>query len=147
MRAACALVLAAAAAAPAASAPPPSWQPAIAALDMLYASAEPAVLPVVGNGFMATTIASDALYVSGLFNGYLTEAPSHLARVPAPLAVSAPGTVCDVALQLREATYYRRSYIDPTGAPCLPNATASCTNAATRVFVEQRCVRVCVCGW
>ena len=121
------------------AAQPADWVAEIAAVDMLYAPSEPSVLPVIGNGFLATTIASDSVYVSGLYNGYLTTGPSHGARVPAPLAVRAPGTVSDVALQLREATYYRRSFIDPApGVPCFANTSVSCTNSASRVYVEQR---------
>jgi hypothetical protein len=55
------------------------------------------------------------------------------------VAVAAPGTPGPSALDIREATYYRRSYIDPSPAGFCTNATTvSCSNAAGRLWVEQR---------
>lgn len=34
----------------------------------------------VGNGYVATAITSDSVFISGLFNGYNTSTPSHRAR-------------------------------------------------------------------
>jgi hypothetical protein len=34
----------------------------------------------VGNGYLATAISSDIVYISGLFNGYNTTTPSHRAK-------------------------------------------------------------------
>jgi hypothetical protein len=74
-----------------------------------------------------------------VFNGYLTEAPSHRARFPATNSIAAPGTrITDAALAVDEATYYRRSYLDPSGGGCTINSTVSCSNAPARVWVEQR---------
>jgi hypothetical protein len=124
---------------------PASWLPDIAQSDKLYTADDTRVSaqnhPEIGNGFLATQLMDDSVYVSGLYNGYLTADPSHRARIPATNAVAAPGITCDAAIDLRQATYYRRSYIDPLppGSRCLPNATAvSCSNAGSRVYVEQR---------
>lgn len=122
---------------------PASWAPRIAAADLLFASEDTAVptsqLPMVGNGFLATQIMNDAIWVSGIFNGYLTKDPSHRARVPATNAVPAPGTESAAGLDVREATYFRRSYIDPSPpGTCTAASTQSCSNAAERIFVEQR---------
>ena len=123
--------------------PPASWAPRIAAGDMLYAgedaSVPPSQLPMLGNGLLATQVMSDSIWLSGVFNGYLTQAPSHRARVPATNAVAAPGVQSGAALDVREATYFRRSYIDPSppGA-CTAAATQSCSNAPARIVVEQR---------
>jgi hypothetical protein len=143
-----ALAVAGAAAATATAAgdpsPPPSWAPAIAALDMLWAPSDSGVspnsMPIVGNGFLATQVMTDWVKVAGLYNGFLTQDPSHRVRVPATNAIAAPGTPGPAALNVREATYYRRSFIapQPAGAPCTTAATASCTNASGGVWVEQR---------
>ena len=123
--------------------PPVSWAPRIAAGDMLYASEDasvpPSQLPMLGNGLLATQVMSDSIWVAGLFNGFLTQAPSHRARVPATNAVAAPGEQSGAALDVREATYFRRSYIDPSppGA-CTAASTQSCSNAPARIVVEQR---------
>jgi hypothetical protein len=123
--------------------PPASWLPRIAAADMLYtpddSSVQPSQMPEVGNGFLATQIMTDTIFVAGLFNGYLTKDPSHRARVPATNAVAAPGNQTGAALDVREATYFRRSFIDPSppGA-CTAASTQSCSNAPQRIFVEQR---------
>ena len=128
------------------AAPPPSWQPRITASDMLWSPSDTSIssnnMPMIGNGFVATQVMSDTLFISGVFNGYLTKDPSHRAVVPAALgaiAVPAPtGAVsADAALDIREATYYRRSYLEPT-ANCASDSAVSCTTSTTRVYIEQR---------
>lgn len=127
----------------AAAAQPASWAPSIAALDTLYATSDTTVpaaaMPTVGNGFLATQIGSQDIYVSLLYNGYLTDTPSHRARIPSTVNIAAPGTVSDAALMLRNATYVRRSYLDPSPAgSCSLQANTSCSNAGSRVWAEQR---------
>lgn len=122
---------------------PAAWQPRIAAADMLYAaddaSVPPAQMPEVGNGLLATQVMSDAIWVAGIFNGYLTTDPSHRARVPATNAVAAPGRPAGAALDVREATYFRRSYLDPSPpGSCTAASTQSCSNAPSRITIEQR---------
>ena len=122
---------------------PAAWVPKIAACDMLYTSSDADVnrnsMPMIGNGFIATQVSTDSMYVAGLFNGYLTVDPSHRARIPSTAAVAAPGTPGPSALDVREATYFRRSYIDPSApGACTSASNVSCSNAATRVWVEQR---------
>ena len=123
--------------------PPASWLPRIAAADLHFAgedaSVTPSQLPMLGSGMLATQVMSDSIWVAGLFNGYLTKDPSHRARVPATNAVAAPGNQTGAALDVREATYFRRSSIDPSppGA-CTAASTQSCSNAPQRIFVEQR---------
>ena len=123
--------------------PPAAWLPRIAAGDMLYAARDDDVLPehmpMVGNGFLATQVSSTDVWVSGLFNGYQTVGPSHRARVPSTIAVAAPGQPGPAALDVREATYYRRSYLDPSPpGTCTAASTASCSNAPARIWIEQR---------
>ena len=124
--------------------PPPEWAAAIAAGDMLYsgvgdANLDPSHLPMVGNGFVATQVMSTSLYVAGIFNGLGTKDPSQRARVPATAAVPAPGTPGPAALDVRQATYLRRSFLDPSPAGTCTNAsTSSCSNAPSRVWIEQR---------
>jgi protein-glucosylgalactosylhydroxylysine glucosidase len=72
---------------------PPDWAPAFNSGDLLFATAREVqnlraeLLPTVGNGFAATRIGSDTLYIGGLFNGHLSTSPSHRARIPSPLNV------------------------------------------------------------
>ena len=98
------------------AAQPPEWLASIAAGDSIatHDEAQPDfVAAAVGNGYLATQIGSDAVYVSGVFNGHATDAPSHRARIPSPVNIRAPGTSSHAALHLREATYYRRSFVPP----------------------------------
>jgi len=123
--------------------PPADWAAKVLARDMLYAPTDagvnPSHMPMIGNGFLATQISSDSVYVAGVFNGYLTRDPSHRARLPATAAVAPPGAPGPAALDMREATYFRRSFLDPSppGA-CTDAAAASCSNAPGRITVEQR---------
>jgi hypothetical protein len=123
--------------------PPPEWVPKIAAFDMLYsptdASIPEGLMPMVGNGFLATQLTSTALYCSGIFNGEGLEAGSHRARIPATFNVGPPGVPGASALDVREATYFRRSGV-PFDAACgKPSGPAgSCTSNPGGVTVEQR---------
>lgn len=148
--AAAALLAAAALVAPTAAAPspPPEWVPRIAGYNLLWtpndAAINPNNMPEIGNGFVATQVSSDSLYLSGIFNGYLTSTPSHIARVPATNAFAAPGgSVVAAGIDVLNATYYRRSVLAPraAGAPaCTPGASwlVSCSNAPVPLTVEQR---------
>ena len=127
--------------------PPASWAAAVARGDRLFLPRDDALdpqydQPQLGNGFLATQAMTGSLFVAGLFNGFSTQTPSHRARIPAPHAVPAPsGNVTAAAWDSREATYYRRSSIDPTpeGAPpCSAASNVTCTTSAQRVWVEQR---------
>jgi hypothetical protein len=124
--------------------PPADWAAKVDAHDMLWTPDDSAVsannMPMIGNGFLASQVMSDSIYTAGLFNGYLTKDPSHRARLPATFAIKAPGaTKGPAALDVREATYFRRSFLDPspTGA-CTLASKVSCSNAAARITVEQR---------
>lgn len=92
-------------------------------------------------------IGDDSLYVSGVFNGQSTAGmnrATNRAAVPASLgafAVAPPGTVeGDVALDLRQAIYYRRSTLPPSSASggCSASSATSCTSGSTAVTIEQR---------
>lgn len=48
---------------------------------------DPRLNPSVGNGYLATTVYSDTVYVSGIFNGRGTKTPSHRARIPSTAAI------------------------------------------------------------
>ena len=125
--------------------PPDSWAPKIASGDMLYAPEGDSQLPperhpMVGNGFLATQIMSSSIYCAGVFNGGSPAAPanpvSHRARIPAVHAVSAPGRAGPAALDIRTATFFRRSFVPP--GPCSNASTVSCTRSPTGLWVEQR---------
>lgn len=62
-------------------------------------SNDPRLNPSVGNGYLATTVYSDTVYVSGIYNGRSTETPSHRARIP-----SASAIVLRTNLSYNEAT-------------------------------------------
>ena len=123
--------------------PPPDWAAKVAARDMLYTPSDTAVnpshMPMVGNGFLATQVMSASIFVAGIFSGYLTKDPSHRARLPATAAIAAPGLPGPAALDIREATYFRRSFLDPSPAgTCTLASTTSCSNAPARITIEQR---------
>ena len=96
---------------------PPEWTADASASHLLYVATDSGLpasqMPAIGNGYLATQIGGDAIFVAGVFNGLATEAPSHHARIPSTVNFRAPGTPSHAALNLREATYYRRSYIPP----------------------------------
>jgi hypothetical protein len=125
------------------SPPPPDWAQRVAVHDMLFASSDtsinPSHMPEVGNGFLATQVMGGSVFCAGLFNGYLTKDPSHRARLPATNAIRAPGDPGPAGLDVRQATYYRRSTLAPSpkGA-CTAASARSCTNAAVNVTIEQR---------
>jgi hypothetical protein len=74
-----------------------------------------------------------------VFNGFLTSAPSHRARIPATAAFGAPTlATTDCGLNVRTATYARRTAIDPTPGGCNATYPGSCSNATGRVWIEQR---------
>lgn len=130
---------------PAPQPPPPEWLPPINAGDMLYSPAGDSALPSnhmpsIGNGRVATLLMADAIYAAGVFNGQGLEYGSHRARIPATHAVSAPGLPGPAALNVREATYYRRSTIVGGGTACTAASTVSCVNTVGggNVTVEQR---------
>eukprot|EP01119_Soliformovum_irregulare_P008598 TRINITY_DN21702_c0_g1_i1.p1 TRINITY_DN21702_c0_g1~~TRINITY_DN21702_c0_g1_i1.p1 ORF type:complete len:726 (+),score=154.23 TRINITY_DN21702_c0_g1_i1:209-2179(+) len=69
----------------------------------------------VGNGYIATTVSSDTQYIGGVYNGRSSIDPSHRARIPATLAITAPAAnVTATALDLERGIYYRRSEITLT---------------------------------
>lgn len=137
-------------AAAAAAVPPASWQPRIANNDMLWTAGSDllhAHRPIMGNGFVATLMMSDNVHVSGVFNGVQYQEKgktyTHRARIPSSavsFAVLPPGLPSDAAIDMREATFYRRSYLDPASpaGSCTEHSTESCTTHPTRVWVEQR---------
>lgn len=92
--------------------PPPSdWLDSINAGKMLYAQPEPSIcyMPEVGNGFLATVIGWNALYVGGLFNGHCGGV--HKARLPSPVAVRLTGVeniVIASGLDLLNGVWKRR---------------------------------------
>jgi hypothetical protein len=136
-----ALAFALAAASAQVAAQPASWVPRIAGANMLYTPDDSSIssnnMPMIGNGMVATQLMSPNIFVASLYNGYLTETPSHRARIPATNAVPAPGTTSDAAMDVEYATFYRRSYVDPS-ANCTVNSTQTCTNANGRIWIEQR---------
>jgi hypothetical protein len=67
--------------------PPQEWRAEIIAGSTLYGHEETvnaAFMPQVGNGYVATVVASSAMYVSGVYFGAC--GPSHKARLPSPIA-------------------------------------------------------------
>ena len=131
---------------------PSEWALDEARLNLLYVADDsklpPSQLPAIGNGYLATAIGSDAVFISGVYNGLATEGPSKRARLRSTVNFRAPGSVTHAALHLREATYYRRSSIPPFKdawfgfAACGPwwanTAGDSCTSNSVTTWVEQR---------
>jgi trehalose/maltose hydrolase-like predicted phosphorylase len=91
--------------------PPLDWREKILRGEMLWASSEPEqnIMTSVGNGYVATVVGSDTVYVAGVYNGLHTRDPSHRARIPSTNAISiANATLVACAIDLAEAIYYRR---------------------------------------
>jgi hypothetical protein len=123
--------------------PPPEWVPKIAAFDMLYSPTDSNIpeglMPMIGNGFLATQLTSTDLYCAGVFNGEGLESGSHRARIPATFNIGPPGIPGAAALDVREATYFRRSNV-AFNATCgqASGPEGSCTTNPGGVTVEQR---------
>ena len=131
---------------------PPEWSRDNTMSQLLYVPSDadlPASqMPAIGNGYLATQIGSDAIYVAGVYNGAATTDPSHRARVPSTVNFRAPGISSHAALNLREATYYRRSSVPPYKdawfgyAACGPwwanTVGDSCTSSSNQAWLEQR---------
>jgi protein-glucosylgalactosylhydroxylysine glucosidase len=131
--------------------PPAAWQADIDGANKLWAPDDSGLdpqydLPQVGNGFLGTQVMTDAVIASGLYNGVGTVTPSHRARIPSGLSVPSPtGNTSASAWDVLRATYYRRSYIAPSGggggggpAACTAASNVTCTTSPTGVWVEQR---------
>lgn len=75
---------------------------------------DPRLNPSVGNGYLATTVYSDTVYVSGIFNGRGTKTPSHRARVPSTAAIVVRSNLTSNAteelfsLNVEQGVFYHR---------------------------------------
>ena len=76
------------------------------------------LMPTIGNGYLATFVASDAIYAAGLFNGDSMGAlgpVSHRAAIPAyhiQVGSAANATVVGRALDVRKAVFMVRSTLE-----------------------------------
>ncbi|KAL0484176.1 acid trehalase-like protein [Acrasis kona] len=92
---------------------PEEWKSKIDNADMLFSEKEPdsAIHTYVGNGYLATKISSDTIYISGVYNGPATSTdnPSHRARIPSYInwVVKDCETIA-TALDVKSAEYIRR---------------------------------------
>jgi len=75
---------------------------------------DPRLNPSVGNGYLATTVYSDTVYVSGIFNGRGTTTPSHRARIPSTAAIVVRSNLTSNAteelfsLNVEQGVFYHR---------------------------------------
>ena len=75
---------------------------------------DPRLNPSVGNGYLATTVYSDTVYVSGIFNGRGTKTPSHRARIPSTAAIIVRSNLTSNAthelfrLNVEQGVFYHR---------------------------------------
>eukprot|EP00767_Chilomastix_cuspidata_P001131 gnl/Chilomastix_cuspidata/1349.p1 GENE.gnl/Chilomastix_cuspidata/1349~~gnl/Chilomastix_cuspidata/1349.p1 ORF type:complete len:728 (-),score=286.12 gnl/Chilomastix_cuspidata/1349:1071-3254(-) len=91
--------------------------------NVFFADYEPEneeLLPSLGNGFIATRMGSDTLYVAGIFNGRSCETenggPSHRARVPFATNMTLSSAMyIGSALNTTSGTFHRR-YVQEAGA-------------------------------
>lgn len=67
--------------------------------------------PPIGNGYLATNLFSDAIYVDGVFNGYRKD--SHRARIPSTASIRVTSEVIsDVyCLDMRNGMYLQENQI------------------------------------
>ena len=88
---------------------PPEWAGDERVANLLYATSDVDVkaqfMPAIGNGYIGTQIGSDAMFVSGVYNGLASETPSHRARIPSTVSFRSPGTVEHTALHMREVKF------------------------------------------
>lgn len=81
-------------------------------------SCDPRLNPSVGNGYLATTVFSDTVYVSGIFNGRGTKTPSHRARIPSTAAIivrsnlTSNATVELFSLNVEQGVFYHRLVVE-----------------------------------
>ncbi|KAH3765729.1 protein-glucosylgalactosylhydroxylysine glucosidase [Pelomyxa schiedti] len=94
---------------------PPDWEAKLAAGNMLVSETLPdnsAYMATIGNGYLATFVSSDTTYVSGVYNGEATSAPSHRARIPGTSSISITNAVDPIyALDLECAVFLKRSTV------------------------------------
>lgn len=67
--------------------------------------------PPIGNGYLATNVFSDAIYVDGIFNGYRED--SHRARIPSTASIRVTsGAISEVyRLDMRNGMYLQENQI------------------------------------
>jgi protein-glucosylgalactosylhydroxylysine glucosidase len=76
----------------------------------------PELAPFVGNGYGATQLHSQTLYISGLYNGLGTSAPSHRARLPSPLNTGiANQKPVASAMDFERGVFYTRGVLTADG--------------------------------
>lgn len=119
---------------------PKDWREAIDRNHRLFSKSvssksqiprSPLLIPSIGNGYLATVVGSDTVYIGGLFNGRnrngveLTKA-SHRARIPAYLNLNITNAIIDYtettenekkihaggfAIDTKEGIHYERLFI------------------------------------
>ena len=109
--------------------------------DVLFGGDErglpPSLLPMIGNGYVATQIDSPSLFVAGVYTGS-ARSPSHRMALPSPMRVSVGGELQRAWLDTREAVYVRRSLVtrECVGAPHT-DVDASCVTPGRAPFVVE----------
>ena len=79
---------------------------------------DPRLNPSVGNGYLATTVYSDTVYVSGIFNGRGTKTPSHRARIPSTASIVVRSNLTSNAteelssLNVEQGVFYHRLAVE-----------------------------------
>lgn len=123
---------------------PNEWISRINSANMLWSPTDTSIptrsMPMVGNGFIGTQISSTVIYLSGIFNGNV----SNRAAIPSglgPTGISITNTdPADAALDVEYATYYRRLILNPSGNNnnCTLNSNVTCTTLSVPLILEQR---------
>lgn len=98
------------------------WQSKAALGTLLYSAHLGSINATIGNGFVATSVGSDTVFLAGVFNGASDTSPSHRARIPGFAAVSFTAAAAEnttdmnhilgFALDLQEASFKRRDLVD-----------------------------------
>jgi hypothetical protein len=93
---------------------PASWRVKFDAGELLYAAVTPEAQlnATIGNGFVATSVGSDTVFMAGVYNGYNNTTPSHRARIvgyPSLTFTVAGETLAGYALDLTEAVFMHRT--------------------------------------
>jgi len=102
---------------------PVDWQQAVEEGNMLYSATvpEPGYFPYVGNGYIATEMTTDFMFLAGVFNGLSDVTPSHRAFIPSTVDLfiptgSNPGAqFVGAALDIEHAAFYNRTKLTHCG--------------------------------
>jgi trehalose/maltose hydrolase-like predicted phosphorylase len=84
---------------------PADWADAVDSADMLFhpgnwSDVSPTLRPAIANGYLATVVTSETMFIGGVFNGHLSTTPSHRAVFPSPVKLELELVTKDCTLEV-----------------------------------------------